>query len=63
MSKQRSELQALVEANGGINFDDVNKNLSYLVIDDPNSDSSKAKKARKLGTTLLSEAQFMAMVS
>jgi DNA ligase (NAD+) len=62
MSKQRSELQALVEANGGINFDEVNKTLSYLVIDDPNSESSKAKKARKVGTTLLSEAQFMQMI-
>lgn len=62
MSKQRSELQAMVDAAGGINFDEVNKNLSYLVIDDPSSESSKAKKARKLGTTLLSEAQFMQMI-
>lgn len=63
MEKQRKELQSLVDQNGGLNFDDVNGSLTYLVIDDVNSTTSKAKKARKLGTTLLSESQFMAMVS
>ena len=62
MEKSRKELQSLVESQGGINHDSVSKGLDYLVIEDVNSTSSKAKNARKFGTKLLSEAEFLAMV-
>lgn len=61
MDKPRKELQKLVEQNGGINFDSVKKGLTYLVIQDPNSTSSKAVKARTLGITLISPEQFINM--
>lgn len=40
----------------------VGKGLTYLVIADPNSTSSKAQAARKMGTTLISEDEFLDMV-
>ena len=61
MEKPRKELQAIVEAKGGVNRDDVNGDLDYLVIEDINSTSSKAKKARKHGIKLLSESDFLTM--
>ncbi len=38
----------------------VGRGLDYLVVD-PNSTSSKAQAARKLGTKLLSEDEFVKM--
>lgn len=40
----------------------VGKGLTYLVIADPNSTSSKAQAARKMGTTLISEDEFLDLV-
>jgi len=40
----------------------VGKGLTYLVIADPNSTSSKAQAARKLGTELITEDQFLDML-
>ena len=39
--------------------DDVNKDLSYLVLTDPASTSGKAQKARKLGVAVISEEQLI----
>ncbi|KKM63407.1 hypothetical protein LCGC14_1511790 [marine sediment metagenome] len=61
MEHPRKELEGLVESNGG-RVTSVNKNLTYLVIADVNSTSSKAVKARKLGTTLISEDDFLDMI-
>jgi DNA ligase (NAD+) len=58
----RKELQALVEAKGGRNLSDVSSGLDYLVLADPGSTSSKAQKARKLGTALLSEEEFFRLL-
>ena len=41
----------------------VTKELNYLVIADPASTSSKAVKARKLGTKLITEEELMAMIA
>jgi DNA ligase (NAD+) len=41
----------------------VTKELQYLVIADPASTSSKAVKARKLGTKLITEAELEAMIA
>jgi DNA ligase (NAD+) len=48
--RKRSDLEKMVEENGGEVKDGVTKGLTYLVMADPGSTSSKAKKARDLGT-------------
>jgi DNA ligase (NAD+) len=59
----RAELTRLVEAKGGRALAAVTKELQYLVIADPASTSSKAVKARKLGTKLITEEELMAMIA
>lgn len=55
----RKEAQALAEKSGFKVKGGVTKGLTYLVIADPNSQSSKARKAREFGTKLLSEKEFL----
>lgn len=62
-TKPRAELTALVESNGGRVLAAVTKELSYLVIADPASTSSKAVKARKLGTKLITEEELDALIA
>jgi DNA ligase (NAD+) len=62
MEKPRPQLQKMVEENGGDVKKSVGKGLQYLVIADPNSTSSKAEAARKLGTKLISEQDFLNML-
>ncbi len=57
----RNDLINLIEREGGLWSDTVDK-LTQLIIDDVNSTSSKAVKARKCGATLLSEADFFSLV-
>ncbi len=54
-TRPRAELTQLVESKGGQVLAAVTKDLKYLVIADPASTSSKAVKARKLGTNLITE--------
>jgi DNA ligase (NAD+) len=54
-SRPRNELTQLVESKGGHVLASVTKELNYLVIADPASTSSKAQKARKYGTKLITE--------
>ena len=54
MPKKRSEYEALIKAAGGKVAGSVSKNTDYLVIADVDSTSSKAEKARELGTKLIS---------
>lgn len=63
MEYKRSDLQKMVKDNGGENFDQVKKGLSYLVMQDLNSTSGKAKKAREQGTNLITVEQFLAMMN
>ena len=58
---KRKELQALVDGLGGRNLDAVSAGLDYLVMADPESTSTKAQKARALGTQVLGEAAFLRM--
>ena len=62
MKTPRAELQKLVEEAGGEVKKSVVKNCTYLVISDPNSTSSKAKAALKLGIKLISEEDFLEMI-
>lgn len=58
----RSDATADLEAAGGIAWDSVKKGLDYLVIADPKSTSSKAKKARELGVNVIDEGTFRSML-
>lgn len=57
-SRPRKVLQKIVEQNGGTVASGVTKGLTYLVLSNPSSTSSKAQKARKLGTEIIDEAGF-----
>lgn len=56
----RSQMRKLVTRLGGKPVNDVATGLDYLVLANPDSTSSKAKKARKLGIKILSEEEFFA---
>ncbi len=58
----RREMESLVEAEGGRSASDVSAGLDYLVMADPDSKSSKAQKARKLGTKILGEEEFFKLM-
>lgn len=59
---KRIEAAALVKNNGGTVKDDVVKGLTYLVTNDPNSGSSKNKKAQEQGTKVITEEEFLSLV-
>lgn len=59
-SMPRSELHRLVSENGGIPSDSVTKTTTYLVAE--LTDSNKAQKARKYGTKVINESEFLKMV-
>lgn len=62
LSMKRSEVEKIIEDNGGIVKSSVGRGLNFLLIADPESTSSKAVSARKLGTTLINEKTFMKMI-
>lgn len=59
--KNRDELIASVESNGGTYLGGVSKKLNYLISNET-SESSKMKKARELGVEVITEADFLEMV-
>ena len=59
--RKRAELESLVFHAGGTVKGSVGKGLTYLVMADPDSSSSKAVAARKNGTTCISEEDFVRM--
>lgn len=54
----RSEAKELIESLGGKVTGSVTKKTNYLINNDIQSNSSKNKKARELGITILSEEDF-----
>lgn len=62
MVNKRAILEKMAIDAGADVKSSVGKGLSYLVINDLNSQSSKAVSARKFGTTLVSEDDFLQMV-
>ncbi len=63
LSRPRGEYEDLVEKLGGTVRTSVTKDLTYLVLADAGSKSSKAEKARKYGTQCIDEAAFMALTT
>lgn len=62
MKTKRPVLEKMASAAGGEVKGSVGKGLTYLVIADPSSTSSKAITARKMGTTLISEEDFLDLI-
>ncbi|MCL1883121.1 MAG: NAD-dependent DNA ligase LigA [Defluviitaleaceae bacterium] len=58
--KNRAELQALIEENGGRVTGSVTAKTSFLINNDANSPSSKNKKAAQLSVPILTEDDFLA---
>lgn len=58
----RSELKEKILALGGKAAGSVSKNTDYLINNDPESTSSKNRKARELGIPILSEEDFLKMI-
>ena len=59
--RSRDDMKAIVEAHGGRNIAAVSANVDFIVAGD-NMGPAKRQKAEKLGITLLSEAEFFAMI-
>lgn len=62
MKNKRPLLEKMAADAGAEVKGSVGRGLTYLVIADPNSTSSKAQTARKLGTKLISEEEFLELV-
>lgn len=59
--KNRSDLKNFIESMGGKTSESVSKNTSYLINNNPDSSSSKNKKAAGLGVRIINEDEFMAI--
>jgi len=58
LSKSRGELEAVIKAAGGHPSTAVSKNTFALVANDPDSNSSKMRKAKQLGIPIWSEVEL-----
>ena len=56
--KNRTELKAFIEKNGGRLVDSVSSKTSYLINNDINSNTGKNKTAKSLGIPIITEQQF-----
>jgi DNA ligase (NAD+) len=59
---KRSAAEEKIKALGASAKSSVVKGLSYLVTNDPESGSSKNKKAGELGVPIINEEQFLSMI-
>ena len=59
--KNRSELKAYIEANGGKVASAVSSKTDYLINNDSTSNSSKNKTARELNIPIVTEEEFREM--
>ncbi len=57
--KNRNELKAYIESEGGKVTGSVSKSTSFLINNDVNSTSTKNKKANQLGIPIISEDDFI----
>ena len=60
--KNRNELKADIEKNGGKVTGSVTSKTDYLINNDISSNSSKNKKAKELNVQIISEEQFISML-
>ena len=57
--KNRNELKAYIEAQGGKVASAVSRSTSFLINNDVTSTSGKNKKAQELGIPIISEDEFI----
>ncbi|MBO7234990.1 MAG: NAD-dependent DNA ligase LigA, partial [Alistipes sp.] len=62
VGRSRDDMKALVEELGGRNLAAVSANVDFIVAGD-NMGPAKRQKAEKLGVKILSEEEFMALIS
>jgi DNA ligase (NAD+) len=62
LSMKRGDVEKLILDNGGEVKSQISHGLSYLIQADPKSSSSKTKKALELGSLIISEEDFKAMI-
>lgn len=60
--KNRKEIQGLIEQRGGKVTASVTAKTTYLINNDTASGSSKNKKAKELGISIISEGDFIKMI-
>ena len=60
--KNRNELKAFIEQNGGKAAGSVSSKTDYLINNDSTSNSSKNKTAKELGVPIITEEEFQALV-
>ena len=58
----RNTFVDLVKENGGVYKSGISKGLTYLVTNDTESGSTKNQKAKKCGTIIINEEQFLKMI-
>ncbi len=63
MDRPRKELETLVTDHGGVVKSSAGRGVTYLVIADPNSTSTKAQAAKKAGVICISEETLLAMAA
>lgn len=61
--RKKADYETPLRSAGYSLVDDVTKGLNYLVLAEPDSISSKAVKARKLGVEVISEEQLLEIVN
>ena len=61
--KNREELVSVIERNGGKVSGSVSAKTSYLINNDVASTSGKNKKAHELGIPIISEGEFIQMIT
>jgi DNA ligase (NAD+) len=61
--KNRNELVETIESLGGKVSGSVSAKTDFLINNDKESSSSKNKKAKELGIKIISEDDFVAMIS
>ena len=61
--KNRDELVGVIESMGGKVSGSVSAKTSFLINNDTESGSSKNKKAKQLGIPIISEQDFINMIS
>lgn len=61
--KNREELKSVIERNGGKVSGSISKNTFALINNNINSTSSKNKKANSLGVQIISEEDFIQLIS
>jgi DNA ligase (NAD+) len=62
LSKPRKVIEKLIKDHGGEVKNAVTSSLTYLLTNETDSESSKTKKARALGTQVITEDEFLQML-